>query len=159
MSKKDERLQRVEDMLLQGSLSDEAIAAHVAGEFDVTETTVEKDIKVLRAQDEPLPFYEEPTLLSKLLSNEVDGNGRDDLTRLVEEYEVPEGEEATVHALIEIPTYNNAYPPAKDSSPNIVKLSAAVWETFVKFRTGIKILQVLHLPDGCKPVDQIESYS
>ena len=158
MSKKDERLARVEDLLLQDSLPEKDIVAHVADEFGVKEATVEKDIEILKAQDEPLPFgEEEKSLLQQLLDNEVDAN-RADLSGL--EYEVPENETGDVHALIEVPTYSNTVPPTKDSRPRIQKFDPKSWLNFGRYHRaqGYVVHKVLHLPKEAKPLEEIDIF-
>ena len=144
-------------MLLQGSLSDEDIAAHVADEFGVKVETVEKDIAILRAQDEPLPFGEDNALLQDLLDNKVDAHEAD-LSQI--EYEVPKGEEGFIHALIEGPTYNNGRPPTKDSKPRVQKFDPKSWTTFATYHVaqGYVIHKVLHLPGGVKALEEMNIF-
>ena len=156
MSKKDERFNRVDDLLLTG-MSEEDIIAHVAHEFGVKPATVEKDIETLKAQDEPLPFGDDESLLSQLLNNEVDAHEAD-LSQV--KYEVPEGEEKFVHALIEVPTYNNARPPKKESKPHIQKFDPKSWLNFATYHgaQGYTIHKVLHLPKEAKPLEEVDIF-
>ena len=159
MSKKDERFNRVDELLLQGSLSEEDIIAHIADEFGVKPATVEKDIETLKAQSEPLPFgdEDEDNLLEELLSNRADANGAD-LSALT--YDVPKGEEKFVHALIEIPTYSNTVPPTKESTPRIQKFAPQSWINFGTYHRaqGYVVHKVLHLPKGAKAIEEIDIF-
>jgi hypothetical protein len=156
MSKRDERFNRVDELLLTG-MADEDIIAHVCDEYSVKPATVEKDIEALRAQDEPLPFGDDDTLLEDLLSNKVDAHEAD-LSQI--NYEVPKGEEKFVHALIEVPTYNDGRPPKKDSKPRVQKFDAKSWTTFATYHVaqGYVIHKVLHLPKGIKPLEEMNIF-
>lgn len=156
MSKRDERFNRVDELLLTG-MADEDIIAHVCDEYSVKPATVEKDIEALRAQDEPLPFGEDNTLLDDLLSNKVDAHEAD-LSQI--DYQVPKGEEKFVHALIEVPTYNDGRPPKKDSKPRIQKFDAKSWTTFATYHVaqGYVIHKVLHLPKGVKGIEEMNIF-
>lgn len=158
MSKKDERFARVEEMLLQGALSDEDICAHVASEFGVKEDTVQRDIDALKAQSDPLPFGGDEELLTKLLSGEIDPmRGEVDMDDIV--YEVPKGEEKFVHALIETVTYGNEQPPRKASKPFIQKYDPKAWNNYVKYHraTGWTVHKVLHMPENSGAVSLEEA--
>jgi len=158
MSKRDERFNRVGELLLTG-MADEDIIAHVCDEYSVKPATVEKDIEALRAQDEPLPFSDEPRngMLNALLANEFDAHEAD-LSKI--SYEVPKGEEKFVHALIEVPTYNDGRPPKKDSKPRVQKFDAKSWTTFATYHVaqGYVIHKVLHLPKGIKPLEEMNIF-
>lgn len=156
MSKRDERFNRVDELLLTG-MADEDIIAHVCDEYSVKPATVEKDIETLRAQNEPLPFGEDSTLLDDLLSNKVDAHEAD-LSQI--DYQVPKGEEKFVHALIEVPTYNDGRPPKKDSKPRIQKFDAKSWTTFATYHVaqGYVIHKVLHLPKGVKGIEEMNIF-
>jgi len=156
MSKKDERFNRVDELLLSGMAEDDIIA-HVCDEYSVKPATVEKDIEALKAQDEPLPFGDDSDLLQDLLDNKVDAHGTD-LSGI--SYDVPEGEEKHVHVLIETPTYNNQRPPTKDSRPRIQKLDEKAWLNFARYHQaqGYTIHAVLHLPKGVKSLEEIDPF-
>lgn len=158
MSKKDERFNRVDELLLTG-MSEEDVIAHVCDEFSVKPATVQKDIEALKAQDEPLPFSDEPanTLLADVLANRVDANGAD-LSGI--EYTPDDDEKGFVHALIEVPTYDNSTPPKKDSRPRIQKFDPKAWDNFGRYHRaqGYVVHAVLHLPQGAKALEDIDIF-
>jgi len=73
---------------------------------------------------------------------------------------VPKGEEKFVHALIEVPTYNDGRPPKKDSKPRVQKFDAKSWTTFATYHVaqGYVIHKVLHLPKGIKPLEEMNIF-
>jgi len=69
-------------------------------------------------------------------------------------YEVPKGEENTVHAEIELLNYTRD--GQKMSTPFVQKYNPRAWENFLRHRHGYTINKVLHAPDGVTIPDDVK---
>lgn len=68
-----------------------------------------------------------------------------------EVYQVPEGEENSVHAEIEVPAFDSTT-GERLSKPYIQKFNIRAWSQFLQYHKnhGLNINKVLHLPEGAK---------
>lgn len=122
MSKKQERLDFIEGMLEDGK-SEEDIIDLVTSSFDVSESTVKRDLKNFEGTEEDEGFHKEG-------------------------YEVPKGEEEHIHAQLEMVMYNTQT-GKKTSKPFIQKYDKKGWINFLQNTLGYKY-EVLYAPVGVK---------